>query len=68
MWYAGQVMPGWKDGTRVTFAGDNDEGPWEVVCVIRIMPHPHFSRDGNDLRWIVLVLPASTQRASLPHA
>ena len=45
-----QVGAGWKDGTLVTFVGDNDEGPWEVVCVIRVMPHAHFVRDGNDLR------------------
>jgi DnaJ homolog subfamily B member 4 len=53
-----QVGAGWKDGTLVTFVGDNDEGPWEVVCVIRVMPHAHFVRDGNDLRYRVCVTAA----------
>jgi len=53
-----QVGAGWKEGTLVTFVGDNDEGPWEVVCVIRVMPHAHFVRDGNDLRHRVCVTAA----------
>ena len=59
--------PGWKDGTRVTFVGEERQAGagsavrggeaemWEVVCVIREVTHAHFSRHGQDLRYRVCV-------------
>jgi DnaJ family protein B protein 4 len=48
------VKPGWKEGTRVTFAGKGDEvAPGtaaDLVFVVKQQPHPRFERKGNDLR------------------
>ncbi|KAL4424051.1 hypothetical protein ABPG75_001352 [Micractinium tetrahymenae] len=47
------VKPGWKEGTRITFAGKGDELPGQpaqdIVFVVRQKPHPTFSREGDDL-------------------
>lgn len=48
------IAPGWKAGTKVTFAGEGDEvapgGPRpDLVFVISEKPHPTFKRDGADL-------------------
>eukprot|EP00051_Salpingoeca_urceolata_P013252 m.165852 g.165852 ORF g.165852 m.165852 type:complete len:313 (-) comp17743_c1_seq6:120-1058(-) len=47
------VKPGWKQGTKVTFAKDGDQGPnnipADVVFVIKYKSHPRFVREGNDL-------------------
>ncbi|KAJ8944318.1 hypothetical protein NQ318_016123 [Aromia moschata] len=49
------VKPGWKAGTKVTFPKEGDQGsntiPADVVFVIRDKPHPHFKRDGSDVRY-----------------
>lgn len=48
-----QVKPGWKEGTRVTFAGKGDEtSPGtaaDLVFVVKQQPHARFERRGNDL-------------------
>jgi DnaJ family protein B protein 4 len=49
-----QVKPGWKEGTRITFAGKGDElapgGPSaDLVFVVKQQSHPRFERRGNDL-------------------
>ena len=49
-----QVTPGWKAGTKVTFAGEGDEigntGQFQdIVFVIREKKHPVFARDGSNL-------------------
>ncbi|WIA38190.1 hypothetical protein OEZ86_001539 [Tetradesmus obliquus] len=48
------VKPGWKEGTRITFAGKGDElapgGPSaDLVFIVKQKPHAKFTRDGNDL-------------------
>lgn len=47
------VKPGWKEGTRVTFAGKGDEvAPGtaaDLVFVVKQQPHARFERKGNDL-------------------
>eukprot|EP01062_Namystynia_karyoxenos_P061687 TRINITY_DN5410_c0_g1_i1.p1 TRINITY_DN5410_c0_g1~~TRINITY_DN5410_c0_g1_i1.p1 ORF type:complete len:354 (+),score=104.60 TRINITY_DN5410_c0_g1_i1:113-1174(+) len=48
-----EVKPGYKAGTKVTFAGEGDEdpstSPGDVVFVIAEKPHERFQRSGNDL-------------------
>jgi DnaJ-class molecular chaperone len=48
------VRPGWKAGTKVTFAKEGDQIPGkipsDIVFVINEKPHPKFSREGNNLR------------------
>ncbi|KAK9490644.1 hypothetical protein V1508DRAFT_391300 [Lipomyces doorenjongii] len=47
------VKPGWKAGTKITFAGEGDTQPdgrnQDVVFVIEEKSHPVFKRDGNNL-------------------
>ena len=44
------VKPGWKSGTRITFAKEGDQTPGkipaDIAFIIRDKPHPLFSRDG----------------------
>jgi len=48
-----QVKPGWKAGTKITFAGEGDEfapGQFQdVVLVVKEKPHAVFRRDGHNL-------------------
>ncbi|KAI8848663.1 HSP40/DnaJ peptide-binding protein, partial [Chytridium lagenaria] len=47
------IKRGWKDGTRITFPGEGDQGPnripADIVFTIRELEHDRFKRDGNDL-------------------
>lgn len=47
------IKPGWKAGTKITFAEKGDEHPGreaaDIVFQIDEKPHPTFKRDGNDL-------------------
>lgn len=47
------VKPGWKAGTKITFAKEGDQYPGripaDIVFVIRDKPHPYFKRDGQDV-------------------
>ncbi|XP_061363632.1 uncharacterized protein LOC133307190 [Gastrolobium bilobum] len=58
------VKPGWKKGTKITFAEKGNEQPnvtpADLVFIIDEKPHSVFTRDGNDL--IV------TQKISLAEA
>lgn len=49
------VKPGWKAGTKITFQREGDQTPnkipADIVFIIRDRPHPHFKRDGSDLRY-----------------
>merc|ERR1719369_204690 len=49
------VKPGWKAGTKVTFAkeGDQMQGkiPADIAFIIRDKPHPIFSRDGMNIKY-----------------
>jgi DnaJ family protein B protein 4 len=49
-----QVQPGWKAGTKLTFANEGDEigntGQFQdVVFIIKEKKHPVFARDGSNL-------------------
>jgi len=47
------VKPGWKNGTKITFAEKGDETPTtiasDIIFTLEQKPHPQFERDGNDL-------------------
>merc|ERR1712083_700929 len=48
-----EVKPGWKAGTKVTFAGEGNEvapgRAQDVVFVVREEKHPTFTREGSNL-------------------
>ena len=55
-----QAKPGWKEGTRVKFAGmgnEREDGgpPSDVVFVIEEKAHPSFKRVGDDLETTVTI-------------
>eukprot|EP00186_Timspurckia_oligopyrenoides_P002567 CAMPEP_0182448206 /NCGR_PEP_ID=MMETSP1172-20130603/24835_1 /TAXON_ID=708627 /ORGANISM="Timspurckia oligopyrenoides, Strain CCMP3278" /LENGTH=355 /DNA_ID=CAMNT_0024644985 /DNA_START=27 /DNA_END=1091 /DNA_ORIENTATION=- len=47
------VERGWKDGTKIRFAGAGDKLvgrlPQDVVFVLRVQPHPVFRLEGDEL-------------------
>lgn len=49
------VKPGWKAGTKITFPREGDQYPGKVpsdiIFIIRDKPHPHFKRDGSDIKY-----------------
>jgi len=49
------VKPGWKSGTKVTFAKEGDKIPGkipaDIAFIIRDKPHPIFSRDGSNIKY-----------------
>lgn len=49
------VKPGWKAGTKITFPKEGDQVPGKVpadiVFIIRDKPHPHFKREGSDIKY-----------------
>ncbi|CAB3403470.1 unnamed protein product [Caenorhabditis bovis] len=50
-----QIKKGWKDGTKITFKEggipSRNRTPADVVALIRVKPHEHFERDGNNLHY-----------------
>ncbi|CAL0334420.1 unnamed protein product [Lupinus luteus] len=48
-----EIKPGWKKGTKITFAEKGNEQPnviaADLVFIIDEKPHSVFKRDGNDL-------------------
>ncbi len=56
---------GLEDGTKIRLSGKGAEGPagrGDAIVTIQIVPHPHFRRDGNDIR---LDLPVTLKEAVL---
>merc|ERR1712073_86951 len=49
------VKPGWKSGTKITFQREGDQAPnkipADIVFIIKDKPHPHFRREGSDLKY-----------------
>jgi len=47
------VKPGWKSGTKITFAKEGDRVPGripaDIAFVIRDKPHATFTRDGSNI-------------------
>jgi len=52
-----EVKRGYKNGTRMTFPKEGDQGPnripADIVFVLKEQPHPTFTRSGNDLQYNV---------------
>ena len=53
------VKAGWKNGTRITYAGKGDEHPGQpasdLIFVVHEQPHARFRRQGHDLHTKVQV-------------
>ena len=49
------MKPGWKAGTKITFQREGDQAPnkipADIVFIIKDKPHPHFRREGSDLKY-----------------
>ena len=48
------IPAGIEDGMRIRFSGSGDAGgnnasPGDLFVQVRIKPHPHFTRDGDDI-------------------
>ncbi|XP_007889370.1 dnaJ homolog subfamily B member 13 isoform X1 [Callorhinchus milii] len=47
------VKPGWREGTRITFPKEGDQGPnnipADIIFILKQKPHERFCREGNDL-------------------
>ncbi|ESN99001.1 hypothetical protein HELRODRAFT_155930 [Helobdella robusta] len=50
-----EIKPGWKEGTKITFAKEGDQKPnkipADIVFIIKDKPHPLFVRDGSDIKY-----------------
>jgi len=48
-----EIKPGYKEGTKIRFAGEGDQqpgfAPQDIVFVVQQKPHEFYTRDGNDL-------------------
>lgn len=53
------VKPGWKEGTRITFPKEGDQGrnkiPADIIFVIKDKPHNIFKREGMIILFEVLL-------------
>ncbi|XP_068457494.1 dnaJ homolog subfamily B member 13 [Clinocottus analis] len=53
------VQPGWKEGTRITFPKEGDQGPnsipGDIVFIVRQTSHPLFVRQQDDLIYKVQI-------------
>jgi len=47
------IKAGWKEGTKVTFENEGDQGPniipSDIIFVLKEKPHSVFTREGDDL-------------------
>ena len=63
------IQPGWKEGTRMTFAGHGDQllgrQPQDVVLTLREKPHERFRRSGADLTAELTLDPAQSGHTEL---
>ena len=54
------VHKGWREGTRITFPQEADQGPniipADIIFVVRDKPHPRLKREGDDLIFTSRVL------------
>eukprot|EP01060_Flectonema_neradi_P008386 TRINITY_DN159_c1_g2_i1.p1 TRINITY_DN159_c1_g2~~TRINITY_DN159_c1_g2_i1.p1 ORF type:complete len:345 (+),score=89.42 TRINITY_DN159_c1_g2_i1:112-1146(+) len=64
------VLPGWKSGTKVTFAGEGDESPTQaagdIIFVVKELPHKDFTRDGADLIYKPTISKSNTAPVPIP--
>jgi DnaJ-class molecular chaperone len=47
------IKPGWKQGTKITFPREGDQGPTsipaDIIFIVKDKPHQTFRRDGSDI-------------------
>jgi DnaJ-class molecular chaperone len=52
-----RIKPGWKAGTKITFPKEGDQSPnsipADIIFVVKDKTHPHFKREGSDIRYTV---------------
>uniref|UniRef100_A0A8D2IZR6 DnaJ heat shock protein family (Hsp40) member B13 n=1 Tax=Varanus komodoensis TaxID=61221 RepID=A0A8D2IZR6_VARKO len=50
------VQPGWKQGTRITFQEEGDQGPniipADIIFIVKEKLHPRFKREGDNLIYV----------------
>nr|XP_048695288.1 dnaJ homolog subfamily B member 13 isoform X5 [Caretta caretta] len=53
------VQPGWKQGTRITFQKEGDQGPniipADIIFIVREKLHPRFKREDDDLLYVATI-------------
>ena len=57
-----QIRPGWKAGTKIKYAANEETGFCEVVFVIKEGKHKKYAREGNNLRTKVVVSRAEASK------
>ena len=57
-----QIRPGWKAGTKIKYAANEETGFCEVVFVIKEGKHKKYAREGNNLRTKVVVSKAEASK------
>jgi len=57
-----QIRPGWKAGTKIKYAANEETGFCEVVFVIKEGKHKKYAREGNNLRTKVVVSKAEARK------
>ncbi|KFP22232.1 DnaJ subfamily B member 13, partial [Egretta garzetta] len=54
-----EVQPGWKQGTRITFEKEGDQGPnvipADITFVVQEKLHPRFKRANDDLAYMATI-------------
>ncbi|XP_026706090.1 dnaJ homolog subfamily B member 13 isoform X1 [Athene cunicularia] len=65
------VQPGWKQGTRITFEKEGDQGPnvipADITFVVQEKVHPRFKRTNNDLIYVATILLAEVKSRAWGH-
>uniref|UniRef100_A0A4W2E424 J domain-containing protein n=1 Tax=Bos indicus x Bos taurus TaxID=30522 RepID=A0A4W2E424_BOBOX len=50
------VKPGWRQGTRITFEKEGDQGPniipADIIFIVKEKLHPHFRRENDNLFFV----------------
>uniref|UniRef100_A0A8C3F544 DnaJ heat shock protein family (Hsp40) member B13 n=1 Tax=Chrysemys picta bellii TaxID=8478 RepID=A0A8C3F544_CHRPI len=53
------VQPGWKQGTRITFQKEGDQGPniipADIIFIVREKLHPRFKREDDNLLYVATI-------------
>ena len=60
-----KLPKGLENGQKIRLAGQGQDGPGgkgDAIVTVEIAPHPHFTREGNDIR---LTLPVTLKEAVL---
>ena len=60
--YPTQIRPGWKGGTKIKYAANEETGFCEVVFVIKEGKHEQYVREGNNLRTKVAISEAKAKK------